>query len=369
VTGRTLLILSYDFPPSTGGIARLCSEIAQGMVDYYNKVVVLTVGEESASSKVTYEIVRFAGIRPWIDLKIIKYLRKLENKDNIDLICGLWYPDGLLAILGGFSKCTVLAHGAELRPGNSWFRKIIWLPVLGKWVLGRVNNVVSNSAYTAKLALALNNTAKVQALPLAVDHNRFFPNKKRQGDDKFVIITVARILKFKGHDTILNALELLPSNFQEKIIWRIAGTGPYAKQFECHVANSTFLGKIEFHGFVSDSELPRFYNQADLFVLVTEETESSNQVEGFGMVFLEAQASGVPVIGSRTGGIPDAIKEGNGGYLVRQKDPNALSECIFEFINSPEKCLKQSNLARERVIHDATFNSYNQKLNNILKAL
>lgn len=365
-----LLIISYDFPPSTGGIARLCSEIAKGMHSYYKHIEVVTVGMNNSldfDSSQDYQIIRFKGTRGFLELRFCKYLKSIKNKEQIDVLCGLWYPDGLLAVLAGFKNLFILAHGAEFLSGNSLIRKYIWQRMFGKWILGKAKVVIANSHFTGNLVMKINSNSKIKVLPLGVDHHFFSPDANRQKSSPLLISTVSRILQFKGHDFVLKSLEKLPSDVINKLEWHIAGTGPYKEKFESIVSKSKLKEKVHFHGFVSEKELPDFYRNSDVFILTTQASDSSNQVEGFGLVFLEAQACGVPVVGTATGGIPDAIEHGNGGWLIEQNNVNALVDLLTSFVNSPSILADQGAKARSRVICEATFNTYNQKLAEIIK--
>ena len=177
---------------------------------------------------------------------------------------------------------------------------------------------------------------------------------------------MSRILQFKGHDFILKTLSELPKTYKNQIEWHIAGTGPFLEELKEMGKKSYISEQVYFHGFFRDEDLPAFYSESDLFILATREAKESTLVEGFGLVFLEAQSCGTPVIGTNTGGIPDAIEHQNGGWLIEQDNQHELSKLIKQFINKPAILREQSRLARERVLQECSWISYTNNFKKIL---
>lgn len=364
-----LLLLTYDFPPSTGGIARLCYEIVKGSHHKYSEITVLAPNVEHVVD--TYEdlkcnIIRLPKQRILRELFTVFHLLSLKQKQNYNILCGVWHPEALLAIISGFKNIFILGHGTEFLSGTSKFRANFWLPIYCKWVLTKVKKTITNSNYTLGLVNAINSNAVIEALPLAVNENYFKPIKIKEISTKIKISTVSRVLKFKGHDFILNTLNNLPDKIRDQFEWHIAGTGPFLDELQLLVKKSEIADQIFIHGFVPDAELAKFYNNSDVFILATREAQTSTQVEGFGLVFLEAQASGIPVIGTRTGGIPDAIKDNNGGWLISQDDEEGLTKLLVSFVEDDTILKEQSVKARARVINEATYEQYCEKLYNIM---
>jgi phosphatidylinositol alpha-1,6-mannosyltransferase len=347
-----LLVVSYDYPPSTGGIARLCHEIVSNTYNSNEDVRINTIPRK-----------RFLS-----ELKALQLLLNWKDKKNTDVICGIWHPDAALAILAGFKNVFTLVHGTELLFGKNKFRKYFWLPIYAKWILGKSKKNISNSQFTKNLVLKINPKAKVEALPLGVNPEFFCPQEKIDlGNPKLKICTVSRILQFKGHDFILKTLCELPESYRAQLEWHIAGIGPFLEELKELVNESSIKNQVQFHGFVKDENLPTFYSNSDLFVLATRETKKSTQVEGFGLVFLEAQSSGTPVIGTHTGGISDAIEHKNGGWLIQQDDQYELSQLIKQLIDNPSILKVQSRLARKRILQKCSWEVYVDNLKEIIQ--
>jgi phosphatidyl-myo-inositol dimannoside synthase len=362
-----LLIFSYDFPPSNGGVARLCKEIAIGMCSHYKEVTIITRKKEKRSESLkNIEIIELPSSRFKCEIQAYIHLSKINDKENVDIICGLWHPEATLALIAGFKNVFVLGHGTEFLHGNAFFRKYFWLPIYAKCILKKSKLVIANSLYTNNLVKAVDLNIKVITLPLGVNETFFKPYEKPKEDKIIKIASLSRVEKFKGYDFIAKSIASLPENYKNKIYWNIGGIGPYLEELKILVKTLKIEEHVFFHGFVKEENLPAFYNSNDLFVLCTREQTNSIQVEGFGLVFLEAQSCGLPVIGVNSGGIQDAIEHENGGWLIKQDDEKSF-HTILKIIMDDSTILKtQSINARKRIIEKCTWIDYNMNLKKIL---
>jgi len=153
---------------------------------------------------------------------------------------------------------------------------------------------------------------------------------------KVVVLTVARLHPRKGQLETLGALQKLPAGLRNKTeYWVVGGgnKGGYAEKLREQAAAGDV--KVRFYGDVSDEELSKLYSKADLFAMTSVEHGSS--VEGFGLVYLEAAAHGLPVIGHRVGGVAEAVRAGTTGLLVDPEHPDQLVEAFRTLISSEEK--------------------------------
>jgi phosphatidylinositol alpha-1,6-mannosyltransferase len=364
---KTLLIFAYDFPPSTGGISRLCYEIAEGQKSYFEEVTVITrkkLGKYQPVKSSTYNLIELPSQRFSCELRAIQTLRKFDIRTTT-ILTSLWYPEAFLALASGHKNIYSLAHGAELQPGDSKFRKHIWQKLFGRYVLNRIKRVIGNSHFTKTLVEKIAPNVSVEALPLGVDIEQFKPLHIKKPSNQFIISSLSRIHKFKGFDQVLEALCMLSIDIQKRVTWHIGGTGPYLNEFQEKVKETKV--HVKFKGFIPDDQLTEFYNQSHIFILFTQDIPQQNSVEGFGLVFLEAQSCGIPVIGTKTGGISDAVEQGNGGWLLEQNDVGGLSQHIARLIDMPEMVKEQSKLARDRCIERFSWQTYNQKLSRLLQ--
>jgi phosphatidylinositol alpha-1,6-mannosyltransferase len=286
----------------------------------------------------------------------------------------VWYPDGLLAQAAGARPRVILAHGSELMPSTARWRREIWRRMLRR-VCESADLVVANSEYTRKLVLDKAPEANALAIPLAVDHERFSPGdgeeaKRRFGvANKVVLSSVSRLHAYKGHDVVLRAIAASSERSRRNLVYLIAGKGPHRGELERQVTQLGLAEHVRFLDFVPEDNLPDLYRASDLFLLCTREAVERQEVEGFGMVFLEAQACGTPVIGTRTGGIPDAVKEGEGGWLIEQDDAAALSGFLDRLVDDPTAFLAAGKRARERVEQECTWGHYVRRFVGALESL
>jgi len=350
------LFFSFDYPPMGGGVARLCSEI---------------VMQSHNHEGIRFRVLTGQSPRPWRELMALKTLATMGRVNYC--FCGLWYPEGLLATLANIRPRIILAHGSELMPTRQRWRRGLWKH-MQSWVLNNADLVIANSRFTADLVKAAAPRSKVAAIPLAVDPELFSPGSmagaraKLALPDKFIISTVSRLHEYKGIDTVLRALALLPAGLRERFHYVLVGTGPDRARLENLALELGVESAVQWLGLIDDRSLCDVYRASNLFVLCTRENLNQREVEGFGLVFLEAQACGTPVIGARSGGIPDAVSDGNGGWLVKPDDPADLARKFEELALRPEILERQRVLARERVLASCTWRSYITTMFGALKA-
>jgi phosphatidylinositol alpha-1,6-mannosyltransferase len=368
-----MILLSYDYPPNDGGIARLCEAIAVAGVRL--GIPVHVVAPHPASGRTVASVIvpetRVCFRRPWREWNIYWVLRHLRVSGPV--VSGLWYPDGLLALLARKRPLVILAHGSELMPTPSVLRRRIWLWFQRK-VCESADLVVANSKYTRLLVLRGSPKAKVVATPLGVDHERFTPEGRENAREKLgvagklVLSSVSRLHAYKGHETVLRALAQLPEVVRRRFVYLVAGTGPYESALRSEADRLGLASTVRWLGFIPDENLPDLYRASDLFVLCTREATDQAEVEGFGLVFLEAQACGTPVVGARTGGIPDAVREGEGGWLIDQDDAVTLAAILAQLAEDPAPFRAAGLAARKRVERECTWDHYMERFLSALSA-
>jgi phosphatidyl-myo-inositol dimannoside synthase len=230
----------------------------------------------------------------------------------------------------------VVAHGADLLLLEAKIRRSAFKRWTARRILARCSVVVANSGWTADLARSVLASlgchalaADVRTVPLGTTPSRFHsavdpgPVRRKYGlDGGPWILTVARLDFHKGIDTVIRALPAIRAAVPTAR-YAVAGIGSRRGSLEALVSELGVGDAVRLLGFVPDEELPALYHAADLFVLVSRRYDLL--VEGFGIAIVEASASGLPVIGSRSGGIPAAIREGETGFLVDPDDPAAVA--------------------------------------------
>ena len=183
-----------------------------------------------------------------------------------------------------------------------------------------------------------------------------------------MLSSVSRIQEYKGHEVVLNALSHLPTSVRKNFVYLIAGKGPYEPALRAQVHRLGLSSNVRWLGFVPEGDLPNVYRASDLFVLCTREAVDNQQVEGFGLVFLEAQACGTPVVGTRTGGIHDAVCEGEGGWLIAQDNAEELKRILLNLARNPAAFRLAGLAGRRRVERECTWLQYTERFVTVLKS-
>jgi len=173
---------------------------------------------------------------------------------------------------------------------------------------------------------------RIRVIPLGVDPQRFTPAPRTE-DGEIRLLSVGRLQPRKGHAHVLRAMVKLRDRFPRLRYW-IAGTGGEKTVLRNLTAELGLEDVVRFLGYVPDEDLPDLYRQCDLFILANRRL-SNDDMEGFGIVFLEAAASGLPVIGGITGGVPDAVNDGVNGFLVDTEDIDAIADAVARLVDDP----------------------------------
>lgn len=368
------IIISYDYPPNDGGISRLTAAFATELAARDINIEVCTLEGNSIKqglqrpSLPTVELSRNKGQR---EFGLLRYLLSRPKKSKI--ITTVWNPEASLTWLLGRKNLYILAHGNEVMPYPKGIKYLLksWLR---KKVLTSARCIICNSHYTEQLALNISPNIKTVVINPGVDYERFnihlTRNQARQqlelSTEKRVLLSVSRIDDYKGHDVVLKALATLPKDQLQSLQYVVAGKGTHLENLKRQAAELGLNDNIRWLGFVADEQLPLLYKAADLFVLCTREDKQQRGVEGFGMVFLEAQAAGLAVIGTDAGGIPDAIQNGGGGWLINQDDSQELAKYLVKLISKPETIHEQGKLGLERVRNKCTWQHYTDNLLTVL---
>ena len=243
----------------------------------------------------------------------------------------------------------VIVYGTELLLLDAKIRRSAFKRGTAASILGNAAVVVAISRYTADLARgvlgSLNRTdlaARIETVPLGTTPSHFRPGidttaiRAKHGLDGGGgpwILTVARLEWHKGIDTMIRALPAVRAR-HPTARYAIVGVGERRRQLEQLVGEIGLGDAVRFLGAVPDAELPAVYNAADLYVGASRRHDLL--VEGFGISLVEASACGLAVVGGRSGGVPDAVREGETGILVDPDDPQAVARGVNDLLEDRE---------------------------------
>ena len=259
----------------------------------------------------------------------------------------------------------MLAHGADFLLLQAKARRSRFKRWTARRILERCAVVVANSRWTAHLVRGVLESLGCHALAadVRVVHLGTTPSHFRPGIDPAPVrrkygldggpwlLTVARLDFHKGVDTVIRALPAIRAAVPGTR-YAVAGIGSRRGALEALVVELGLGDAVRLLGFVPDEELPALYNAADLFVLASRRHDLL--VEGFGISCVEASACGLPVIGSRSGGIPEAIREGETGLLVEPEDPAAVTAATVRVLE--DEALRHSLGAAGRAAVEGYYN-------------
>jgi phosphatidylinositol alpha-1,6-mannosyltransferase len=288
--------------------------------------------------------------------RVFSLLDQYVERIRPDVIhCGRCLPEGLLALLVKLRRgtpYTVFAHGEELTLTDKSF-ELRWLT---RRVLSNARSIVANTQSTKQILLELSKTTddKVTVLHPGVDATRFVPAppdpaiRHRLGwSGRQVVLTVGALQKRKGQDMMIRALPEIRRRCPE-ILYAMVGEGWERSYLEQLVAENQVQDLVQFRGIPNDDELIECYQQCDLFALPNRRVDYD--IEGFGIVLIEAQACGKPVITGMSGGTTEALEPGHTGELISCDGPDELTKIVPALLADPHRRSVLSARARQCVL-------------------
>ncbi len=209
---------------------------------------------------------------------------------------------------------------------------------------------------------------RIICLRVATDLSRFrFVERRPPARGPIQILTVARLVEVKGIEFAIRAIARVRRH-RTGIVLRIVGDGPLQNSLAQLARDLNVSDCVEFLGSLPHDLLTQIYAQAHLFVLPSV-VASDGAEEGLGGVLTEAQAVGLPVVSTETGGIPENVLHGRSGYLVPQRDPDALAECLVHLIDHPELWASLGRAGRKHVEEHFDLNTENDRLIRVYQSL
>jgi phosphatidylinositol alpha-1,6-mannosyltransferase len=360
VTGRASschLLLTYDFPPIGGGIARMMGELAKR---YRPGTLIVSTGrhpgdvELDASLRNRVDRISMPSRRLRTVQGLLAWSRRaarLASMMQPEFVwCGNLKPAGYPARWVRHRTGIpygVFLYGTDLLLLQHRIRGSVVKRRMAQALIGGAAVLVPISRWTRDLCvsllgeLGLNSGEKdIRVLPLGTDQRHFRPGidpttvRSRYGlEEGRWLLTVARLAAHKGIDTVLRALVALRPEFPD-LRYAVVGSGAKLGQLEELARRLGVADRVRFLTGVPDADLPGLYNNAELYVGVSRPTEL--MVEGFGISLSEASACGIPVIAGSNGGMPDAVRDGETGLLVDPERVESVVGAIRLLLGDPE---------------------------------
>ncbi|OZG73434.1 glycosyl transferase family 1 [Hahella sp. CCB-MM4] len=363
---KKTLLLSEIFPPVKGGSGRWFWEVYNRLPS--DRVVVAAGNNEQAAAfdkKNPLKTFRLPlsstswGLRSLVGLKfywsVYWAVRKLVKQEKIEVIhCGRCLPEGFVAYL--ISKTMGIPyicyiHGEDVETAAT-SRELSWIVHRS---LGGAEKLVCNSQNTADIVLNTWHASreKTHVVHPGVDAGYFVPaapdaevRDSLGWGQRPVVVTVGRLQLRKGQDMLIQALPEIRQQFPD-ILYAIIGEGEEKAALVKLAADLGVTDNVAMMSELSDEQMLQCYQQCDVFVLPNRTV--GRDIEGFGMVLVEAQACAKPVIAGDSGGTAETMKVGETGYIVDCTSPAPLARQIIEVLSNLEQRKSMGAAGRQHV--------------------
>jgi len=369
------LLITYDFPPAGGGISRYYHNIFRHFPS--REIVVWSVrnaGEDDITEIDGIKIIRskLKGSQihnaPSLLHCSAELTRIIRSEKPTFLLCGNIRPFGPVTYLLArrFNiPFAVLTHGFDIARALMKMGRNPLYGLLHRKVLEESSWIVTNSSYTKNLIIGKFPSAKkrTEIVHPGVDTDQFVPSRRKWKDP--MLLSVGRLTERKGVDEVIRSLPAVLKEYP-RLTYNVVGDGDYRQTLDELAGELDLRDKVIFHYDVEDKELKSWYDRSDIFLMVTKPVRRAEDFEGFGIVYLEASASGLPVIASSLGGVSDAVVDNRTGLLVKP-EPGEISRAILRLLGNKNLRDKLGKNGRERCVREFQWKYSSRKLRLLLQ--
>jgi len=356
-----ILLFTLEYPPFKGGVA----EYYENLVKYWPEPKEIFVLENNNNSLIDNRI-----WPKWLPA-LFKLTKEAEEKKIHHVLAGQILPLGTVAYLvSKFKKFeySIIIHGLDFSLASRGLRKR-WLT---KIILVGAKNIICANSYTAKLVENfLGSREKIIVVNPGVESRithkaqRITQIKKKYNlENKFTLLTVGRLVKRKGVDMVLKSLpKVLEKN--PDLIYVIIGNGPEEENIKNIITELKLEKNVLIIPDANDEEKNCWYEICDIFIMPARNI--GGDFEGFGIVYLEANLAGKPVIAGDSGGIRDAVVYGENGLLVNPENEEEIAEAIIKLARDENLRKKLGEQGRQRTIEKFDWEKQVKKIYNLIK--
>ena len=377
---KKILCITNDFGPRAGGIETFVIGLIERMPK--DSIIVFTSSQDGSApfdakwmSEYGVEVIRDRTRILLPTFRIGSRVRALVREREIRTVFfGAAAPLALLSQglrKAGVTRIVALTHGHEV-----WWSKV-W-PF--SWAMRRIGNGVDHLTYLGEftrrnISQALTQRASDAMVKIApgIDTEHFAPRsdaaelrRELRLADKKVIVSVGRLVHRKGQDRLIESLpEILTQIPQAHILF--IGDGPYKDHLVKRAEQLGVSPHITFIGRIQYAELPRYICVGDIFAMPSRSRLAGLEVEGLGIVYLEASACGLAVIGGKSGGAPDAVLEAETGFAVEGTSPAAIAQAAIALLSQPELSARMGARGREWILSQWQWSAWSSRFNELLQ--
>lgn len=383
----SILLLSEIFPPRHGGSGRWFYELYRRLEPGTVTIVTLDnadPADQRVDAEFPQRIYRTAMASPsWGLLSVtglLFYVRtlirvlRLKPADLSQIHCGRTIPEGFIGLLLArllHKPLLCYVHGEDIEVART-SRELTWIV---NRVLRGADRLICNSQNTKSLLMEHWHvpTKKIEVINPGVDEKTFCPAdidpafRKRVGwEDRFVCLTVGRLQRRKGHDKMIEAISEIKKEMPE-ILYAIVGQGDNYPNLVAAVKKIGLEQHVQFLDEIEDEDLIRCYQQCDLFILPNR--SDGNDIEGFGMVLVEAQAAGKPVIAGDSGGTAETMEVSKTGKVVDCTSPERIASAVISLKKELEQGAFQPDACRQHVLQNLTWAKHTERAKAVFQQL
>jgi phosphatidylinositol alpha-1,6-mannosyltransferase len=374
---KKVLLVTNDLGPRAGGIETFVLGLIEGLPK--DSLIIYTSSQKGDKAFDAQLLEKFGAVvirdrakmllpTPRITRKAVKILKQQQIKN-------VWFgaaaPLALMAgklRSAGASNIVALTHGHEV-----WWAKIPILKSLLKKIIKDVDHLGYLGDFTkGEIAKICNQPQKFLQIAPGIDTEHFAPKtargdliEKYRLDGRRVIVSVGRLVHRKGQDELVKAMPKILEQFPDAILLFV-GEGPIKQMLFNSAKQLGVLPKVVFTGRVSHHDLPDYICLGEIFAMPVRSRFSGLEVEGLGIVYLEASACGLPVIVGNSGGAVDAVLDKKTGLLVDGTKSDQIADAICELLANPERAKQMGAAGRDWVINNWQLSSWSEKFNKVL---
>ncbi|MGK2880674.1 MAG: glycosyltransferase family 4 protein [Mycobacterium sp.] len=370
-----ILLVTNDFPPRPGGIQSYLEELVSQLTAHHTVTVYAPrwKGAYAYDGAAAFEVVRHPTTLMVPEPRVDARMRSLIRKSDIDAVWfGAAAPLALLADRArsaGAHRIVASTHGHEV----GWSMLPLARSVLRR--IGTDTDVVTYvSQYTrGRFASAFGPRAALEPLPAGVDVERFRPDPAARRElraryrlgERPTVVCVSRLVPRKGQDMLIKSLPEIRRRVAGAVLL-IVGGGPFRDELHTLAKQVGVEDHVTFTGSVAWSELPAHHAVADVFAMPCRTRGSGLDVEGLGIVFLEASATGVPVVAGRSGGAPETVRDNETGLVVDGRSVDAIADAVSALLADPDRARATGAAGRQWTVENWQWSRHAARLASFL---
>jgi len=361
-----LLLLTIDFAPAPGGVQSLLTQLA-ARLSGTGAVTVVTpaaAGDRAWDATQPFRVIRapsFGGGRLAVAALYARALLEVVRRRPRVVVCGHVLLGPLCRTIRALFGVpyVAMAYAYEIRAPR--MRSIAGAALRG------ASRVVTISEFSRRAVEAHGVAAPAITVihPGAMVVGTAGAARPRVSGRR-IVLSVGRLVDaYKGHDMVIRALPLILAKVPDTE-YVIVGDGPLRQSLERLTDSLGVAVAVRFVGQVEDDEVDAWYRACDVFVLAARESGVSGGAEGYGIVFVEAGLRGKPVVGGRSGGVPDAVIDGETGLLVDPGDLGDIADAITRLLTDLELADRLGRGGRRRAVEDLSWPEYTERFRRVL---